>query len=126
MNDLTTSIVNAVTRVTLLLLSAFFLGWALYADHRPVFVGLIMGLAGGLINVRFLSVKVRQLADLAISQERKRFSFGFVTRLCIAFLIVMIAVKFEQISLGATIAGLFIPQLLTIPVSIIVSLRNKA
>lgn len=125
MNDLTASIVNLVTRVTLLLLSAFFLGWALYAEYQPVFAGLILGVAGGLTNVRYLSVKVRQLADLAVSQERKRFSFGFVTRLCIAFLIVMIAAKLEQVSLGATITGLFIPQLLTIPVSIYVSLRRK-
>lgn len=125
MNDLTTSIVNAVTRVTLLILSFSFMGWALYAEHRPIFVGLKLGLAGGLINVRYLSLKVRQLTSLVLSQVGKRFSFGFVTRLCIAFLSVMIAVKFEQVSLGATIAGLFIPQLLTIPVSIVVSLRNK-
>lgn len=125
MNDLTASIVNLVTRVTLLLLSAFFLGWALYAEYQPVFAGLILGVVGGLTNVRYLSVKVRQLADIALGQERKRFSFGFVTRLCISFLIVMIAAKLDQVSLGATIAGLFIPQLLTIPVSIYVSLKRK-
>nr|WP_246245948.1 ATP synthase subunit I [Paenibacillus lemnae] len=109
----------------MLLLSLLFMGWAVYDDNRDIFAGLIMGVMGGLINVRFLSIKVRQLAELAVSQENKRFSFGFVTRLCIAFLIVMIAARFEQISLGATIAGLFIPQLLTIPVSIMVSLRKQ-
>ncbi|GAB6927591.1 hypothetical protein JCM10914A_15740 [Paenibacillus sp. JCM 10914] len=125
MNDLTTSIVNIVTRVTILLLAAFFLGWALYPVYQSEISGLILGLVGGLFNVRYLSIKVRQLAELAVSQERRRFSFGFVTRLCIAFLIVMVAAKLEQVSLGATVIGLFIPQLLTVPVSIIVSLRNK-
>ncbi|MBX4152198.1 ATP synthase subunit I [Paenibacillus sp. FSL W7-1279] len=125
MNDLTTSIVNGVTRVTILLLSALFLGWAMYPEYRPEISGLILGMVGGLFNVRFLSIKVRQLADLAVSRERRRFSFGFVTRLCIAFLIVMIAARLEPVSLAATIVGLFIPQLLTIPVSIIVSLRTK-
>ncbi|WP_339220344.1 ATP synthase subunit I [Paenibacillus sp. FSL W7-1332] len=125
MNDLTTSIVNGVTRVTVLLLSALFLGWAMYPEYRPDISGLVLGIVGGLFNVRFLSIKVRQLVDLAVSQERRRFSFGFVTRLCIAFLIVMMAAKLEQVSLGATIIGLFIPQLLMIPVSIIVSLRMK-
>ncbi|WP_106767288.1 ATP synthase subunit I [Paenibacillus faecalis] len=125
MNELTTSIVNAVTRVTLILLSALFMGWALFEGYRPIFIGLILGLIGGLVNVRYLSLKVRQLTHLVLHQEGRRFSFGFVTRLCIAFLCVMFAVKFEQVSLGATISGLFIPQLLTIPVSITIILRNK-
>lgn len=125
MNDLTISIVNTVTRVTVLLLSALFLGWALYPEYRPEVSGLILGMVGGLFNVRFLSIKVKQLADLAVSQERRRFNFGFVTRLCIAFLMVIVAARLEPVSLVATIIGLFIPQLLTIPVSIIVSLKNK-
>ena len=126
MNDLTAVIVNGVTRAAILLLSALLMGWALLPEHQPVFAGLILGVVGGLFNVRFLSIKVKQLADLAVSQERRRISFGFVTRLCIVFLMVMVAAKLEAVSIGATIAGLFIPQLLTIPVSIIVSLKNKA
>ncbi|MGO4788286.1 ATP synthase subunit I [Paenibacillus sp. 2KB_20] len=124
MNDLT-SIVNAVFRVSLLLLSALFLGWALYPEFRPTFMGLIMGMAAGLFNVRFLSMKVQQLAQLAVDPEPKKYNFGFITRLCIGFLIVIFAAKLEQVSLGGAIAGLFIPQLLTIPVSIVFSLRNN-
>lgn len=124
MNDLT-SIVNAVFRVSLLLLSALFLGWALYPEYRPIFMGLIMGMAAGLFNVRFLSMKVQQLAHLAVNPEAKKFNFGFITRLCIGLLIVIFAVRLEQISLGGAIAGLFIPQLLTIPVSIVFSFRNN-
>lgn len=125
MNDLTTSIVNAVTRTVLLCLSAFLLGWALYPNLQSVFAGLTLGVVGGLFNVRYLSIKIRQIADMAVNQDHRRLGFGFVTRLCIAFLVVMLAARLDQVSLGATIAGLFIPQLLTIPVSIIVSLRNK-
>ena len=69
-NDLT-SIVNAVFRVSLLLLSALFLGWALYPEFRPIIMGLIMGMAAGLFNVRFLSMKVQQLAQLAVNPEPK-------------------------------------------------------
>jgi ATP synthase protein I len=106
-------------------LSALFLGWALYPEYRPVIVGMIMGMAAGLFNVRFLSMKVQQLAQLAVNPEPKRYNFGFITRLCIGFLIVVFAAKLEQVSLGGAIAGLFIPQLLTIPVSIVFSLRNN-
>lgn len=69
MNDLTTSIVNIVTRVTILLLAAFFLGWALYPVYQSEISGLILGLVGGLFNVRYLSIKVRQLAELAVSRN---------------------------------------------------------
>lgn len=125
MDDLS-SIVAAVFRITFLLLSALVLGWAVFPELRPDFAGLIFGLAVGLIYVRYLSGKVRQLVKLVVSEHQQRFSFGFLTRICLVFLAVMIAVKFEQVSLATVLIGLFIPQLLTIPVSIIIGHRNKA
>ena len=126
MNDMT-SIVNAVTRVTFILLSVFLLVWAFAPEYRPIAAGLTLGTAIGLINVRYLSMKVQQLVDLAVSAERKRYNFGMVTRMCIAFLAVMIAAKLGhvKISLPSTIVGLFIAQLLTIPVSIFFGIRQN-
>ncbi|MFD3259315.1 ATP synthase subunit I [Paenibacillus lentus] len=120
------SIVTAVFRITFLLLSALLFGWAVLPEYRPVLAGFILGLAVGLIYVRYLSLKVRQLVQLVVSQEQRRFNFGFVTRICLVFLAVMVAVKFEQVSLMTVLLGLFIPQLLTIPVSIFIGIRNKA
>ncbi|MBA9085729.1 ATP synthase protein I [Fontibacillus solani] len=120
------SIVTAVTRITFLSLSALLFGWAIFPEYRPVFVGLILGLAVGLLYVRFLSIKVRQLVQLVVSQEQKKFNFGFITRICLVFITVMVATKFEQVSTIAVITGLFIPQLMTIPVSIVVGIRNKS
>lgn len=120
------SIITAVSRITFLSLSALLFGWAIFPEYRPVFVGLILGLAVGLLYVRFLSVKVRQLVQLVVSQEKKKFNFGFITRICLVFITVMVAAKFEQVSMIAVITGLFIPQLLTIPVSIVMGIRNKS
>lgn len=120
------SIVLGVTRVTFILLAVLFLGWALYPDYRSIMTGLIMGTSAGLINVRYLSTKIRQITQLAAADSgKKRVSFGFVTRICISFLAVMVAVRFEQVSLGATLLGLFLPQILTIPVSISQSIKNN-
>lgn len=120
------SIITAVSRITFLSLSALLFGWAIFPEYRPVLVGLILGLAVGLLYVRFLSIKVRQLVQLVVSQEKKKFNFGFITRICLVFITVMVAAKFEQVSMVAVITGLFIPQLLTIPVSIVVGIRNKS
>ncbi|MEF2968186.1 ATP synthase subunit I [Paenibacillus sp. M1] len=125
MDDLN-SIVMAVSRITFLMLSVLFLGWAFLPEHRPVCIGLILGLTVGLVYVRFLSGKVRGLVNLVVSQEKKRYSFGFVTRICLVFVTVMIAAKLEQVSMISTIIGLFVPQILTIPASIVISLRNKS
>ncbi|MNJ71000.1 ATP synthase I chain [compost metagenome] len=106
-------------------MSALLFGWAIFPEYRPVLVGLILGLAVGLLYVRYLSIKVRQLVQLVVSQENKKFNFGFITRICLVFIAVMVAVKFEQVSLMSVLAGLFIPQLLTIPVGIFIGIRSE-
>ncbi|MCM3040985.1 ATP synthase subunit I [Paenibacillus motobuensis] len=125
MDDLN-SIVSAVTRTTLLILSALFFGWAFFPDYRPMISGVILGLAVGLVYTRFLSMKVRGLAEYVISQQEGRFSFGFLTRICLVLLVIMVAVKVEQVSVLGVVIGLFVPQLLTIPISIVIGARNKS
>lgn len=122
-----TSIVNGVTRVTLILLALLFLGWAIYPLYRVELMGFIAGCVVGLFNVRYLAVKIVAVSDIAMhpDQPRKRFKFGFVTRICLVLLVVMAGVKFEQIALWSAITGVFAVQLLTVPVSIVISLRNK-
>jgi len=125
MDDLN-SIVSAVTRTTLLILSALFFGWAFFPDYRPMISGVILGLAVGLVYTRFLSMKVRGLAEYVISQQEGRFSFGFLTRICLVLLVIMVAVKVEQVSVLGVVIGLFVPQLLTIPIGIVIGTRNKS
>ena len=120
------AIVNVVTRVALLLMSLFLFGYALLPEYRPVAIGLTLGMAAGLINVRYLATKVQQIAQMALAQtEKKRFSFGFITRICIALLTVMVAIKFEEVSLVSTIIGLFTAQLLILVVAFVINLRQK-
>lgn len=126
MNDMT-SMVRAVTRVTFLLLAAFVLGWAVAPEYRTYTGGLTLGTTAGLVYAHYLSIKVKQIAELAASQGKRRYNFGWVTRICIVLLAVMFAMKFEQrISLVATIVGFFLTQLLSICVSIIWACKKKA
>ncbi|GGH32714.1 ATP synthase subunit I [Paenibacillus segetis] len=119
------SIVKVVNRVTLLLLSVMFLGWALLPDYKLHIAGFILGLLIGLFNLGYLSRKVQGLVNYVVTTEKKSLSLGFLTRLCMTLLVVMFGVKIEHFSLETIIIGLFIPQLLTIPVSIVIGLRSK-
>jgi len=118
------SIVNTVTRVAFLLMSASLFIWAFAPQHRPVSLGFLLGVLTGLINIRYLALKIRQITESVANRQRRRLSLGFVTRLCLGLLVIMVAVKFDEVSLGATIAGLFIMPVLLIPVSILLSIRQ--
>jgi len=123
--DNMTPMINAVTRATLVLMSGLLMGWALHEESRGVTLGLIVGLVAGLGSFRYLAVKIRRVTEAAAKNTGKSFSLGFVTRICFALLVVMFSVKIGELSLEATIAGLFIPQLLAIPTGIFLSKTNK-
>ncbi|WP_410512646.1 ATP synthase subunit I [Paenibacillus sp. BR2-3] len=123
--DNMTPIINTVTRVTLILMAGLLMGWALHQESRPITLGMTLGLAAGLASFRYLAVKIRRVTEAVVIHKGKNYSLGFVTRVCFAILVVMFAVKLGQFSLEATIAGLFIPQLLAIPTGIFLSKKNK-
>ncbi|MCL6601913.1 MAG: ATP synthase subunit I [Paenibacillus sp.] len=123
--DNMTPMINTVTRMTFVIMAGLLMGWALHEDSRPFTLGMILGLAAGLASFRYLAVKIQRLTEAVITNQGKSFSLGFVTRICFAILVVMISVKVGQFSLEATIAGLFIPQLLAIPTGIFLSKKNK-
>lgn len=101
------------------------MGWALHHETRAVTLGMSLGLLAGLVNFRYLAVKVKRVLMAVASQEKRSFSLGFATRISFAILATMFSVKIEHFSLEATIAGLFIPQLLSIPVGIYLGIKNK-
>lgn len=120
-----TSIVNVVMRVTIILLALAFMTLALYPEYKPHCIGFIIGCSAGLMNINFLARKVIKLADVVVTQSSKRFSMGFLTRMCVVLLVALFAYKFEQMSLWSAIVGMFLVQLLIIPVSIVLSLRQE-
>jgi hypothetical protein len=123
--DNMTPMINTVTRVTIVLMAGLVMGWALHHETRAVTLGMALGLVAGLVNFRYLAVKVRRVTQSIASKEGNAFSLGFATRICFAILVTMFSVKIEHFSLEATIAGLFIPQLLAIPAGIYLSIKKK-
>lgn len=123
--DNMTPMISAVTRWTFVLMAGLITGWALHHETRAVTLGMSLGLAAGLVNFRYLATKVRIVTQSIASKEGRAFSLGFVTRISIAILVTMFSVKIEHFSLEATLAGLFIPQLLAIPAGIYLSIKKK-
>lgn len=101
------------------------MGWALHHETRAVTLGMTLGLLAGLVNFRYLALKVRRVTEAVAKQEKSSFSLGFATRISFGILVTMFSVKYEHFSLEATIIGLFIPQLLAIPVGIYLGIKNK-
>jgi hypothetical protein len=124
MNDMT-PLISAVTRSTLAIMAGLVMSWALHHETRDVTLGMTLGLLAGIVNFRYLAVKVRRLTEAVAEGTGFPRSLGFLTRICFAILVTMFSVKIEHFSLVATITGIFIPQLLAIPAGIYLSIRNK-
>lgn len=123
--DNMTPVINTVTRVTVIIMAGLLMGWALHHETRAVTLGMSLGLLAGLVNFRYLALKVRRVTQAVADKQKGSFSLGFATRISFAILVTMFSVKIEHFSLEATIAGLFIPQLLSIPVGIYLGIKNK-
>jgi len=119
------SILKGVTRLSLVIMAALLMGWALHPETRIYTLGMVLGMVGGLVSVRHLGGKTRKVAHAVATQESRAFSLGFISRICFAILVVMFSVKIEHFSLELTIAGIFLPQLLTIPVGIYLSVKKE-
>lgn len=123
--DNMTPLINIVTRITLIIMAGLVMGWSLHHETRAVTLGMTLGMLAGLVNFRYLAIKVRRVTQAVVDQQRRSFSLGFATRISFGILVTMFSVKYEHFSLEATITGLFIPQLLAIPVGIYLGIKNK-
>lgn len=123
--DNMTPLINIVTRITLIIMAGLVMGWSLHHETRAVTLGMTLGMLAGIVNFRYLAIKVRRVTQSVVDQQNRSFSLGFITRISFGLLVTMFSVKYEHFSLEATIAGLFIPQLLAIPVGIYLGIKNK-
>jgi ATP synthase protein I len=114
----------------LLKVSSFFLAscliaWIILPDYRYVINGIILGSSVSILNAIHLSVKVKRLSQMALSGVKKRVSMGFINRLGLSVLAVLIAYKFEQINVISTAASLVFAQFVIFGVGVVRTLKNK-
>lgn len=104
-------------RISLLVLSVFFLAWAVLPDYRVYLSGLIVGTIAGIISSQHLAWRIRRFAQDVVDRRRPK-SLGFAIRGAIALLAAFLSMKLHY-NLAATIVGLFFVQLATLLLGII-------
>ncbi|MBP1992586.1 ATP synthase subunit I [Paenibacillus eucommiae] len=103
-----------MVRITLLVVSVSLLVWIIFPSYRTYAAGLVLGVVISFINAWFLFMKIEALARNAAEGSDKRINLGFISRVCMAIIAVMIAVKIPDFNLVFTIIGLFFVQVATL------------
>lgn len=109
MNEIS-SLLKSSLRLWYLLLSSFFLAWALLPAYRDIISGLILGTLVSFINSRHLAWRVQKLTKAVVDKTKSSKGLGFGTRAALAALVTFICLK-QGYSVVAFIIGLFFVQM---------------
>ncbi|MDF2960906.1 MAG: synthase-like protein [Paenibacillus sp.] len=115
-----------IVRITLLILSVLLLVWAVVPAYRIYIAGFMLGMMISLINAWMLVLKIEAISRNIEQKTEKRVGLGTVSRMCMALIGVMIAIKLPQIDLIFTIIGLFSVQLATLLMGLLFSKKNNS
>lgn len=124
MNDLSAHL-RVVTRAAIYLFAVSLLLWVLVEPFRPHVAGLILGTLVSLFNAHLLSIKIQQISKAMADNNGKRVNTGFLSRICMVLIAVMIGVKLSHFDLVFTIIGLFLVQLATLLMGILSAFNKK-
>lgn len=106
MNELAVQL-RLLFRVFIFWISLCLLVWAVVPAYKTFSAGIILGSSASLLSSMHLVMRIQKLVHILASQQVRRFSLGFFTRIAIALIAVMIALRLDQFHLPATIIGLF-------------------
>jgi ATP synthase protein I len=109
-----------VVRASLFIFSGALFIWILAPDYRSYAAGFMLGMMISIINGWILMTKIEQLGRNIVERAEKRVQLGFVSRICMSIIAVMIAVKLPQVDLVLTIIGLFYVQMATLLIGLLV------
>lgn len=112
MNELHTHI-QRLWKFTCLFLFLCFICWVFLTSYRPTIAGLMLGTTVSVVNVWYTALKVRQFTE-AVAGQQKRVSLGFLTRIAISLLAVMLAIKSAHFQVITTVIGLIVAPMATV------------
>ncbi|WP_152396316.1 ATP synthase subunit I [Paenibacillus guangzhouensis] len=124
MDDLSIHL-KALQRVTFIYLAICLMGWALIPSVRSIAAGLVLGGVVSLVNSYFLAYKIRSVTKKVLEEGQKRVNLGLLTRVAMAVLAVMVAVKSGSVNVYATVAGLLFAQFIILFIGFTQTRKNK-
>jgi ATP synthase protein I len=115
-----------IVRAALLFMSVSLIVWILLPEYRTYAAGFLLGMMVSLINAWILLVKIDAFTRNIAEKTEKRGNLGTISRVCMALIAVMCAVKVPQIDLVFTIVGLFFVQMVTLVRGLLFSNKNSS
>lgn len=116
---------KSLLRVSAFFLSSCLIAWIILPDYRTVINGILLGSSVSVLNAIHLSIKVKKLSQMALSGVKKRVNLGFISRLALSVLAVLIAYEFEQFNVISTVASLVFAQFVIFGVGVVRTLKDK-
>lgn len=77
------------------LLAIYVLGWG-FTSYKTIFLGLILGTIFSMINLWLLMSKMKKFDKFAVGGKKYRRSLGSLSRLAMAALAIVIALKWQH------------------------------
>lgn len=103
-------LMRRIFRASLFFMSACLLTWSFIPMLKPYAAGLVLGTCVSLINGRILQSCIHAITRIALANTGKRANSGFISRVSMVFIGVMICLRFPAFHLSATIIGFFFVQ----------------
>lgn len=123
MNDLSAHL-RVVTRNAIYFFVGCLLLWAIVPNIRPYVAGLMLGALVSLFNTHLLALKIQQISQRVLELEGKRVGTGFLSRVSMVLIAVLISAKLSHFSLVFTLIGLFLVQLATLLMGILKAFKK--
>jgi ATP synthase protein I len=114
-----------VTKFILFFLSVSLLSWAVYPPWREFAAGLMLGFIAAGINFGLLHRRVSKITTHAAEHGNKRQRLGFLTRVAIVLLFVLLAMRIPGVDVYSVIIGYLLIHLAILCLHIIDTLRRK-
>ena len=123
MNDLTAQM-RELLRIYCLWLAVCLVLWIVVQDAKSYLAGLILGSSISYINAVHLGRKIVQISEAVATNQTKRLSIGFISRICFVLIAVMLASKLTQFSVLFTIIGFAFAPLVMLVIGIIRGIKS--
>lgn len=123
MNDLTAQM-RELLRIYCLWVAVCLVLWIVVQDAKSYLAGLILGSSISYINAVHLGRKIVQFSEAVTTNQTKRMSIGFVSRICFVLIAVMLASKLTQFSVLFTIIGFAFAPLVMLVIGIIRGIKS--
>ncbi len=103
-------LMRRIFRASMFFMSICLFVWAFSPPLKTYAAGLVLGVCISLINGRILQSRVHAVTRIALANTGKRASLGFISRVAMLSIAIIICLRFPAFHISTTIIGFFFVQ----------------